>query len=133
MIIITAILYFVHKGIVDVKMWTRMPSQEPIRQKYAWLIGDGIYLIGTLVMFAACFFVGRETGSIQFWEVCRQLAIGILVGSECWDLLFGYIVDQDPLYPFSDWYGGYGFKGVKFNRILFDVARVSAAVMLLLI
>jgi len=122
----------VHKGLVDVKLWSRMPDQKHIRERFWYLIGDGVYLLGTLIMFIAwglvCYF-----SELLFWELARYSAIGTLLGSQAWDLIFGYVIDNDPFYPFGDWYGGWGFSGKKSNRYLFDTIRVSLAITLLFI
>lgn len=118
----------VHKGLVDVKMWTRMPDQLWIREKYWYLITDFVYLGGTAICFFAISFVGYYA-DMPFIDFVRWLLIGGLIGDEVWDLSFGYVVDQDCFYPFPNWYGGWGFKS-KTERILFDSCRIALAVLI---
>ena len=129
-IILTAILEMIHGCLVDSKMYSRMPDQKDIREKYWYLLGDGVYLGGKLVMFLLVFFIGRLTAEMPILLTCQQLAIGILIGSVTWDLGFGYIVDRGQFfYPYKDWYGGWGFEN-KTNRILFDSCRILLAVLI---
>ena len=108
-------------------MWTRRDNQKWIRDKFAWLIGDFPYLVMTIVLGFAMYFAGRVEADVPLLEVIRQLLIGLLIGSEFWDLGFGYVVDQDPFFPFNDWAFGWGFQGVRWYRIRFDIIRCLAA------
>jgi len=103
-----------------------MADQKDIREKYWYLLGDGVYLAGTLITFLLIAFTTYYS-NVGLIEFCRQLAIGILIGSELWDLIFGKIVDDDPFYPYGDWYGGWGFK-TKMQRYIFDGLRTGTAI-----
>lgn len=122
--------YTIHKALVDIKMYTRMTDQMPIRLRYWYLLTDGVYLLGTILSAAmlagVSYYAGR--GELPIFPFIQSFVVGMLLGSEVWDLLFGYVVDGDPLYPFNNWYGGWGFKGSRTRRIVFDVCRIALAI-----
>ena len=125
-LILVIILYYAHKALVDLKMWNLSPFKKEIREKYWYLLGDGPYLIGTVVVFLLTI-ITAYTSSLNGYDFARMVAIGTLLGSECWDLIFGFVNDKDPFYPFADWYGGWGFE-TRRNRILFDINRIMLAI-----
>jgi hypothetical protein len=131
LIFLTAIIYLIHKGLVDVKVWTRRQDQIEIRVKYWYLISDWTYLIGTAAVMFLLKDVSYFSGVMQlsYWAFTRAFLIGALIGDECWDLIFGYVVNQDALYPFGNWFNGWGFNN-KSERITFDCIRISIAVLI---
>ena len=114
-IILTAIIYLMHKSCVDIKMYSRMPSQLNIRLRYWYLMSDGVYLGGTLISYLMIAFTFLYVGynQIQLEVVLPNMAVGLLLGSEIWDLMFGKVINDDPFYPFPDWYGGWGLKAIN--------------------
>ena len=130
-VIFTGFLYFVHKGIVDFKMYSDDVGEEQIRSRYWYLLTDFTYLTMTAVMFFVVAYVSffAEMTLMNF-SLC--LAIGTLFGSEGWDLLFSKTLHGDWMYVIPNWAFGWGFKSKK-KRILFDGCRVGLAIILSLL
>jgi len=128
-LIIVSYLYFVHKGLVDFKMYSNDKGEEAIREKYWYLRNDHTYLGGTLVMFFAISLVSFFA-EISFGDFLLCLSIGILIGSQTWDMIFGGILYRDPFHPFFKWYENWGFDGNRTFRYVFDCGRVGLAIFL---
>jgi len=132
--LILAFFYIVHKGLVDLKMWTLKPEHEGIRKKYWYILTDFVYLFLTVALFylsANVFY--SHTSFLDTVHFNLKLSIGVLLGSQVWDMVFGWVKHRDLFYPFWDWYGGWGFHGIKMERILFDCCRIGLAILFTLL
>lgn len=117
--------FFLHASLTDCKVW------DEANKVPAWIKSDWMYLGGTLaalflviVGVRVCCTVNGST----FWHVTL---FNVFLGSIAWDWLYGWLMYHDPLYPFPNWYGGWGFSS-KRGRILFDAGRLIAAALFLL-
>jgi hypothetical protein len=132
-VVLTALIYMLHKGCVDIKMYSRMPDQINIRIKYWYLMGDMVYLVGTAVCFFSLAYVSNYAGEhgLIGWYFIRALLIGGLIGDEGWDLIFSKTLHNDWLYVIPNWAFGWGFKTIG-QRILFDSVRMLLALLLII-
>jgi len=129
---INSCIYLIHKGMVDIKVWSMQRTSikhEKIRLRFWYLINDYTYLGGTFFMMFSLAFTCWYAGSmgIGLLPFTYAFLIGSLIGDEIWDLGFGYVLHDDILFPFSDWFGGWGF-GSKMERVTFDLCRIGLAV-----
>jgi len=128
-VVCIVIVYMTHKAVVDIKMFSQQEKQKWIREKFWYFVGDAMYLAGTAITMIAlgysCWNAGH-TG-VSLLQFTFSFFLGLLIGSEIWDLLFGYVIYQDVFYPFPNWAFKWGFK-TKFDRIIFDFVRMASAV-----
>lgn len=127
MITIISILFGAHLlMVIDVKVWTR--EKPLIREKYEWLLNDWMYLGLAVTIFISAIVIGWLSSGLSGLEVARQIAIGLLIGSEIGDCGFGYILyNGDFMADFKDWFAGWGFK-TRRGRIIFDGIRMGTAI-----
>lgn len=113
MIPLIAFLFLLHLCMIDVKMWS-----SPFNA-HKWYNSDWVYLGGSFIVFVA---IGLYLGS-RGW-----FASG-LIGWIVWDYVFGYLVEDDPLCAYRDYFNGWGFTA-KWQRITWDVLRLAGAIIL---
>jgi len=128
LIILNGILYFAHKGLVDFKQYSDDAGEEEIRARYSFLLNDFTYLVMTVVLFWTTSYVAHIS-ELPTGDFLICLSIGMLLGSELWDLLFSKLLHNDWMYVIPNWAFGWGFK-TKTQRIVFDTARVGSAILL---
>ena len=106
------IFFLIHMCFIDIKMWAE--KKEP-----TWIESDWSYLGATFIFYIIL--------AIYLGYAWNQIIYLGLLGSIAWDWVYGYYIDGDVLYPFKDWYGGWGFEN-KIDRAAFDAARLVFAI-----
>jgi len=122
--LIGILIFFAHMSLIDCKLWD---DQNVVP---AWLKSDWIYLGGTLLTTLFLVYTAGIAYAINPVWFSRITRFGFVLGSVVWDWIFGALIDNDPLYPFKNWYGGWGFTS-KADRIYFDIARIIFAFIML--
>ena len=117
---IAFLLYWVHNSFVDAKMYDYRKT-VPL-----WIKSDWMYLGGRLVTTLALLFSLQSASPIAFWVFLKHIMYCTLIGSVVWDWVYGYLDHLDPLYPFADWFNGWGFES-RGQRIAFDLIRILLA------
>jgi hypothetical protein len=119
------VAFLTHRGMIDAWLWEEnTPYKVPSVVKEDWF-----YMGGSLVTLVGVFITSHEYKD-SFENYIKTALSGLLIGSECWDLVFGQFLYHDPLHPFPNWYGGFGFKN-KTQRLAFDAGRVIIGILLL--
>ncbi len=120
------LLYWLHLALIDCKMYD---YQHTVPN---WLKTDWVYLGGSLVTTLLLVIAIRcwNENAVLFW---RYTVFNIFLGSIAWDWLYGWLVHQDPLFPYNDWFNDWGFNGSKTKRLIFDLFRLVIALAFLAI
>ena len=118
---LSTMLFFVWFTFVDVERTLGFNSPN-------WVFSDWVYLAGLALTFSMVvtgvhFYHGSHFFLVTFANIC--------LGSEIEDCLYGEIVHNDPLFPFADWFAGWGFN-TKDERITFDLIRIGLAIIFFL-
>jgi len=123
---VTTFLYWLHLSEADIKMW------DDKNVAPSWLKSDWVYLGGALITTWLLVWSAAVTfQAVSTWYFIKATIFNTLIGSIGWDWFYGYIIDNDPLYPFEDWFAGYGFR-TRPDRIGFDVIRLFIAIVIFL-
>jgi hypothetical protein len=130
LVIFASWLFMQHRGLVDLKMYSQTTARTWVKYEYPFLVSDHTYLGGTLIIFLFAMFVAHFA-SLSLIDFSACVAIGTLIGSQTWDMVFGGILYRNPFHPFFNWYAGWGFDGDIFLRYIFDGCRVGVALALL--
>ncbi len=110
------VVLLIHMVFIDLKMWNeakRVPQ---------WILSDACYLGMTVLLYILI--------CISYNLPYYQIIYLAMFGSIAWDWIYGYYMDGNVLYPFANWYSGWGFVD-EFDRGLFDFLRFAIGIFFL--
>ncbi|GAB4287337.1 MAG: hypothetical protein Kow0098_03750 [Ignavibacteriaceae bacterium] len=120
---LSVVALFAHSGVTDARVFKLR------KQQFGALENDLFYLAGGMMLLGAALWSAHNYKGGDFLQTTFGSA---LIGSVVWDLVFSHLRYNDALYPIDNWFAGWGF-GSKAERIAFDLIRITAGILLLIL